>query len=321
MVDRDALAVEYSRQNAEINGLSDMQIYGSLGYDDITERDFDLIASNIPGKAGEAVISSLLLDAFYFLRPSGRVAIVVVTPLQSAVARILKDANVEVLYHKDWHGHTVFHYRFPGNFRAESSWQKALDRGVYDRERITFSLHDSTLPLQTAYGLPEFNTLSHQSELLLQGLLDVKKSKIGSGLIVNPNQGHIPVALWTLFRPDSILLDDRDLLSLRCSINNLIRNGCPDQSIFALHQVVTYSKSKEDFDMIALSLREEEGSQAIASTVEQAAKLLAASGIMIIAGSSTAITRLEGTIPTHGRVAIATRKRNKGQSILTLRRK
>ena len=50
-VDRDALAVDYTRQNAVLNGLAGVEVYGSLGYDDMLERDFDLIISNIPGKA------------------------------------------------------------------------------------------------------------------------------------------------------------------------------------------------------------------------------------------------------------------------------
>ena len=51
MTDPDALAVAYSRRNAEINRLDGVKIYGSLDYDSITERDFDLVISNIPGKA------------------------------------------------------------------------------------------------------------------------------------------------------------------------------------------------------------------------------------------------------------------------------
>ena len=71
MVDRDALAVEYSRQNADLNCLSGVSVYGSLGYDDVRCKDFDLIASNIPAKAGHEVISHLLRDAVYYLRPGG----------------------------------------------------------------------------------------------------------------------------------------------------------------------------------------------------------------------------------------------------------
>jgi 16S rRNA (guanine1207-N2)-methyltransferase len=78
MVDRDALAVDYARQNAELNGINDVEIYGSLGYDDIKRNDFDLVAANIPGKAAPVVMEYLLKEARHYLAPSGLMSIVVV---------------------------------------------------------------------------------------------------------------------------------------------------------------------------------------------------------------------------------------------------
>ena len=63
MVDRDALALDYSQQNMQLNNLNDIKIYGSLGYDNIVDTDFDLIVSNIPAKVGEPVLEHMLLDA------------------------------------------------------------------------------------------------------------------------------------------------------------------------------------------------------------------------------------------------------------------
>ena len=53
MIDRDALALAFSRINSELNNASDIKIYGGLGYDDVNDRYFDLIVSNIPAKVGE----------------------------------------------------------------------------------------------------------------------------------------------------------------------------------------------------------------------------------------------------------------------------
>ena len=78
MVDRDALAVEYASQNALLNGIDDAATYASLGFDDVEERDFDLIAANIPGKAGREVIASWLRDAPLVLRDQGQIAVVIV---------------------------------------------------------------------------------------------------------------------------------------------------------------------------------------------------------------------------------------------------
>src|SRR4030042_932309 len=80
LFDRDALAVEYSHQNAALNGLTDVEIYGSLGSGDVTSNDFDLIAANIPDHAGETVITYLLREVRYYLAPGGLLPIAGVSP-------------------------------------------------------------------------------------------------------------------------------------------------------------------------------------------------------------------------------------------------
>ena len=113
LFDRDALAVEYTRQNSELNGIPDVEVYGSLGYDDVKRNDFDLILSNIPGKAGEKVIRYLLEDAACYLSPGGIVAVVIVEPLEGLVASVLEESpDIEILLRRKRPGHAVFHYRF-----------------------------------------------------------------------------------------------------------------------------------------------------------------------------------------------------------------
>ena len=113
MVDRDALAAEYSRQNADINGLSGVSVYGSLGYDDVRSRDFDLIASNIPAKAGQVVISHLLRYSVHYLRPGGVVVVVVVAPIERMVDEVLRNSpGISLLFKRSRRGHIVFGYQF-----------------------------------------------------------------------------------------------------------------------------------------------------------------------------------------------------------------
>ena len=63
LVDRDALAAAFARHNGALNNIPNVTAYGSLGYDDVMERGFDVVVSNIPGKAGESVIRDLLFRA------------------------------------------------------------------------------------------------------------------------------------------------------------------------------------------------------------------------------------------------------------------
>jgi len=97
LIDRDALAVFYSRQNSQINHL-DTRCYGSLDYDEVKDKDFNLVVSNIPGKAGIPVIAHMVIDAKNHLHHEGKAALVVVAPLELAVAQMLKINEAEVLF-------------------------------------------------------------------------------------------------------------------------------------------------------------------------------------------------------------------------------
>jgi len=319
MVDRDALAVEYSRQNAELNALSGLQIYGSLGYDDVPAADFDLIISNIPGKAGDAVIAHFLREAFYYLRPRGLAAVVVVTPLESTVAEILDDPDIHVLLRRAWSGHTVFHYQFSGDATETARpGETALERGVYHREKMGVSCRKLSFPMQTAHGLPEFDTLSYRSELLLEGLMGTQGPAVGRAVVFNPGQGHVPVAVWRLMRPGHIALVDRDLLSLRYSRDNLILNECRADRVTLSHQVGLVARDHGPADLIVGVLREDEGQEGVALTMRQAAEQLSREGTILVAGSSTAVTRLERLVRAEKLLRIKKRKRHRGNSLLVL---
>jgi 16S rRNA (guanine1207-N2)-methyltransferase len=319
MVDRDALAVAYARQNAELNGLTGVDIYGSLGYDDVKQNDFDLITANIPGKAGEPVITYLLREAAYYLAPGGLAAVVVVAPLEETVAKILNETpGVEIVFRTNRTGHAVFHYRFSGEASSPKPERSALERGVYYRKDVKIRLENLEYAMQTAYGLPEFDSLSYGSEILVKALAYTKGMKIQRAVVFNPGQGHTAVALWKLIRPETIALVDRDLLALRYSRLNLLLNECPAGQVGISHQVGITFQNREKADLIIGALREDEGRDATFLTLDQAAEQLAGNGMIIISAGSTAITRLIAYVESQGRLRIRTRERRKGNSLLVM---
>lgn len=322
-VDRDALAVDYTRQNAALNQLADVAVYGSLGYDDVIARDFDLIISNIPGKAGETVIANMLRDAACFLKPDGLVAIVVVAPLADAVATMLDDPGTEIVFQETRSGHAIVHYRFTDAYRAAlPPFANGLARGLYHRETAVISAGKLTFPMQTARGLPEFDSLNYGSTLLLENLARSVDAKVARALVYNPGQGHIPVALWQLWRPAAIALVDRDLLSLRYARENLIQNGCPAAQISTAHQAGLAAPEEGTLaDLIVGVLREEEGQAAAELLVEQAAAQLAPGGALWLVAGSTAITRLEKAIESAKLLRIEKRKRDNRMSLLVMKGK
>ena len=336
LVDRDALAVEFTRANAQLNGLKNSVAYGSLGYDDVLHNDFDLILSNIPGKAGRPAIASLLLDARHVLSPQGIAAVVVVPPLATPVAEILDRPDVEFLLHEEGAEHVVFHYRFCGdqNLRDFDSYpmqvsehqtsqvfgEGAFKRGVYDRGQMDVAYRGLQFPMQTARGLPEFDKISHQTELLLSGLEKLQRTgkPLDQALVFNPGQGHSAVALWKQLAPQRMTLVDRDLLSLRASERNLVTNGYPQESFTLSHQYNLPSGDGAAFDLILGVLRDGEGPAAHYALVRQAAALLAPQGELLLSGASTTITRLEKTIKQNKVLIIKQRKRNRAKRLLFL---
>jgi 16S rRNA (guanine1207-N2)-methyltransferase len=319
LFDRDALAVEYSKQNAELNGLSDVEIYGSLGYDDVTRRDFNLIVCNIPDHAGETVINYLLRESRYHLAPNGIVAIVVVTPLEKMVVKILNETpGVSVLLKRNNSRHTVFHYKFTDAITPSPPTQNSLERGIYLRNDITMRLGKLEYQMQTANSLPEFDSLSYGSEMLINSLDKIEGKDINRAVVFNPGQGHIAVALWKTLKPEFITLIDRDLLALRYSQRNLILNGCPPERISLLHQPGFGLKSREKIDFFIGSLREEENKEAHFLALDQMSARLSDKGVILLSSGSTAITRLTDYIESKRLLRIKTRERRRGFSLLSI---
>lgn len=322
LVDRDALAVAYSCRNAEVNDLAGLHIYGSLGYDDIPDNDFNLIVANIPGKAGEPVITYLLRDAVYYLAPGGVVAIVVVGPLEDTVDKILQDTpGVDIITRRKRSGHTVFHYRFANVVVTAKPDNDGIERGVYHRENITIHQADLEYSMQTAYGLSEFDSLDYRSELLIQELSSVRMpSGARYAAVFNPGQGHIAVALWKIARPLNMYLIDRDLLALRYSRHNLLQNNCPDEKISITHGVGVDFEYGDEIDLFIGILREEEGREATFQMVRQMAEKLSSQGMIIIAAGSTAITRIVADLASQVTLHVAARERRKRCGLLVLKR-
>jgi len=91
LVDKDFVAVEYSRRNAELNGLANVDCLLSNGFAQIAGRRFDVIASNLPAKVGRELLYTYLLDAWDQLNPGGRLYVVTITGLRRFIEKGLKE--------------------------------------------------------------------------------------------------------------------------------------------------------------------------------------------------------------------------------------
>jgi 16S rRNA (guanine1207-N2)-methyltransferase len=316
MVDRDALAIAYSKRNAERNGMSGVQAYASLGWSDVRGGRFDLAVCNIPAKAGERAIRHFLLDAREHLSPSGLVAVVVISRLDETVRGVITESDaVQVTFSRLSAGYSVYHFGFSPDAVPEEPVADPL--GPFERGRFEGNVGGIEYELRTAYSLPEFDTLGYHTELIAERLLALRRPPRHL-LVFNPGQGHLPVLAWKHLEPHRITLAGRDLLALRYSQANTIANGCPAERIALLHEVSVRPADMDSVDLAFAILKERQPAAVSEFEVRALAAGLSPSGRLLVAGSSTAITRLETAFARDRALRIVGRKREKGHSMLEL---
>jgi 16S rRNA G1207 methylase RsmC len=107
LVDRDVVAVEYARRNIEANGLTNAEALLGDGFEQLAGRRFDLVASNLPAKAGNEALYLLLADARDHLRPGGRCTVVTLSGMRRFIERAMLElfGNYEKV--KQGRTHTV----------------------------------------------------------------------------------------------------------------------------------------------------------------------------------------------------------------------
>jgi len=90
LIDKDFVAVEYSRRNAEKNAIHNVKILLSNGFDQVPRQQFDLVVSNLPAKTGKEQYYLYFADALKRLRPGGRFYVVTISGLRRFIERSFK---------------------------------------------------------------------------------------------------------------------------------------------------------------------------------------------------------------------------------------
>ncbi len=91
LVDKDFVAVEYSKKNAGLNGIHNTEIFLSNGFDQVERKSFDVIVSNLPAKTGKELYYLYFYDALARLNPGGAIYVVTISGLRKFVARAFKE--------------------------------------------------------------------------------------------------------------------------------------------------------------------------------------------------------------------------------------
>ncbi len=107
MVDKDYLAVDYANANAKLNNLSHASARLSNGFSEVSEKEFDVIVSNIPAKVGNELLYIFLNDAYERLKPGGTFYVVTITGLRNFMKTGFKEIFGNYKKHKQGPAYTV----------------------------------------------------------------------------------------------------------------------------------------------------------------------------------------------------------------------
>ncbi len=91
MVDKDFVAVDFARKNAELNGLDNCEARLGNALDGLGDMKFDNIVSNLPAKVGKELLYIILSDAKAHLKPGGQLVVVTVAGLKDFIKRNFKE--------------------------------------------------------------------------------------------------------------------------------------------------------------------------------------------------------------------------------------
>ncbi|MBF0257166.1 MAG: class I SAM-dependent methyltransferase [Gammaproteobacteria bacterium] len=91
LLDKDFVAVEYSRRNARLNGLGNVEVILSNGFDQLDDRRFHRIVSNLPAKTGKEQYYLYFYEALARLEPGGRFYVVTINGLRDFIKRSFKE--------------------------------------------------------------------------------------------------------------------------------------------------------------------------------------------------------------------------------------
>jgi 16S rRNA (guanine1207-N2)-methyltransferase len=90
LVDKDFVAVEYAKENAQANHLANTKTYLSNGFSHVPAGvKFDLIVSNLPAKISGELLEIFLTDAHARLMSGGRLYVVTISGLKDYIKRHL----------------------------------------------------------------------------------------------------------------------------------------------------------------------------------------------------------------------------------------
>ncbi|MFP4266390.1 MAG: class I SAM-dependent methyltransferase [Spirochaetaceae bacterium] len=314
--DRDAMAAAFTRANARLNGVENCSVTADIAFLRLPENRYDIIASNIPAKAGAPVLEHIAehMTARLSGGNESTAAAVVVDPLKKEFGAMISDKGGEIIYSESTKEYTVYFFSRPSGhtektpaqnstISPKTTYAKATDAPpslehpaqyslprAYFRASISPSLHGISYTLDTVWGLKNFDTPGFLIQLYAQWA--VKAEAVETLLVWNPGQGHISSISLNLWKNRLRILDlsGRDTLALAASAHNLLFKT--DTEVFPAADltetaVAAQVRQREKYERIIIPLEHIPSVTREAAIWEAAVSLLAQRGELLIIGKSS----------------------------------
>lgn len=91
LLDKDFVAVEFSRKNARINRIENCEVVLSNGFEQLDDRRFDLVVSNLPAKTSKEHYYLYFYEAMARLNPGGRCYLVTINGLREFIKKAFNE--------------------------------------------------------------------------------------------------------------------------------------------------------------------------------------------------------------------------------------
>jgi len=341
MRDRDILACAFSERNCWRNGIpakrldldgnpaeaiskrppkhkeneerrNDTIIAPGLLGDDDPLGPYDLVVSNLPAKAGPAILSRFVdTCSGKLLNPGGRLAFVIVNTLASFADEWCASSGMILVKKTIAKSHTVFVLEKKADARIAPA--VSVDRSAqilegrnpdsdslspYRRSSASRRLGRYPVSASGYWGLPEFDTTSFATSLALEALERACAGNlVRDFLIAEPGIGL--AALWArkALGPARIHAASRDLLSLRATRANIEAAGTPAPEFLPLQSIDIGQTRDAIFDAILWYPDEIPEYDYISPAWEFLGRTAKKGAAIVIVASATVIARFEKIKP------------------------
>lgn len=301
---------------------------GVLGEDDAF-GPYDAILSNLPAKAGPLILSYFIAACEKkLLKPGGRLGFVIVNTLADMAATWCAEAGLTVYEKTATKSHTVFlaekctpglphpheviaaFSEFPVKKRAE-----AVD--FYVRNKLEIRLLSTRLHAEGFWGLPEFDTLSYQTQLACEAFSQHAGSLlVRRALVFEPGIGIAALWLARVFGPQILQTVSRDFLSHLAVERNVTRNSTAE--VFHLSSLQLEQVEPASLDAVVWFPDETPMYDFYSPAWEFLSKTMKTGALAVITAQTGVIARFEKSKPKELRKA--GEKKKKGYSTLIVQR-